>query len=241
MASDFLIEPKVWFGDWFRRQIEENAHIEGHGFFSQQVKRVAARLQPDRRFDRRFEVLVPWLRARTAFTAPGRYMYVSRGLLERCPHDEAVAFVIAHEIAHHDLGHLEILRGAFARHAASLGAGRAMILFFRVRQKRIYSPQWECDADRRAIELCVRAGYDGDRCLEIFRTLELLSLDTRDISGVFGPDFDSHDVSSPEESVLTKVRFWLWQRSRGYLPLRDRWALARRHLETIQVRSGRKS
>jgi len=72
MASDFLIEPKVWFGDWFRRQIEENAHIEGHGFFAQQVKRVAARLQRDRRLVRRFVVLVPWLRAATAFPAPVR-------------------------------------------------------------------------------------------------------------------------------------------------------------------------
>lgn len=240
MASDFLVEPRVWFGDWFRQQVVENAHVEDHGYYSQQVERVAARLQRDRRLDRRLEVLVLWLRARTAFTAPGRYIYFSRGLLERCPHDEAVAFVIAHEIAHHDLGHLDIFRGAFARHAASLGAGRTMILFFRVLQKRIYSPQWECDADRHAIELCVRAGYDGYRCLDIFRTLELLSLDARDISGVFGPDLDSDDVSSPEESVLTKVKFWLWQQSRGYLPLRDRWAITRRHLETIQPRSGGK-
>jgi Zn-dependent protease with chaperone function len=67
-------------------------------------------------------------------------------MLERCPDDETTAFVIAHEIAHHDLGHPNIFSGTFARHAARVGAAQLVILFFRMLQKRIYSPQWECAA-----------------------------------------------------------------------------------------------
>jgi len=41
-----------------------------------------------------------------AFTAPGRYIYVTGRLMEYCPGEASLAFTIAHELAHHDLGHL---------------------------------------------------------------------------------------------------------------------------------------
>lgn len=44
----------------------------------------------------------------TAFTVPGCNLYVARQLLERLPTDECAAFVLGHEVAHHDFGHLEI-------------------------------------------------------------------------------------------------------------------------------------
>ena len=36
-------------------------------------------------------------------------------------------------------------------------------------QKRITVPEWELAADRRAIELCLEVGYDGVKCLRVFR------------------------------------------------------------------------
>jgi predicted Zn-dependent protease len=227
------------FGEWLRDQVVDAAFIERDGFFAEQIDRVAARLQRGRRTDRRFEVLVPWIRVRTAFTAPGRYIYVSRGLLERCPHDEAVAFVIAHEMAHHDLGHMDVFSGELARHAVRLAAGQAVVLFFRLLLKRVYSPEWECDADRRAIELCVRAGYDGARCLEIFRVLETMALDMGDLDGVFGLDPDSDEELSPEAGLFSRARMRLWLLRRGYLPIQDREAEVRRHLETVATTGAR--
>ena len=50
---------------------------------------------------------VLWLSAPTAFTLPGSYIYITRRLIERCTSDAPVAFALAHEIAHHDLGHLK--------------------------------------------------------------------------------------------------------------------------------------
>jgi predicted Zn-dependent protease len=175
--------------------------------------------------------VVPWLRSVTAFTAPGRYIYFSRRLLEVCPDDESAAFVVAHELAHHDLGHLRLFSGPFTRHAARMDAATLLVLVFRSLQKRVYSPEWEVEADRRAVELCVAAGYDGHRCLRLFDVLERVFLDRGDISGVYGLDVNSDAELSPEADLLTKARIWLWQRQRGYLPIQDRRAEARRHLD----------
>ena len=42
-----------------------------------------------------------------ALTAPGRCVYVSEGFLQTLGSDEAaLAFTLAHEIAHHNLGHV---------------------------------------------------------------------------------------------------------------------------------------
>src|SRR5580704_2392938 len=50
---------------------------------------------------------VLWMSAPIAFTLPGPYVYVTRRLIEYCSSDAPVAFAAAHEIAHHDLGHLD--------------------------------------------------------------------------------------------------------------------------------------
>jgi Zn-dependent protease with chaperone function len=64
------------------------------------VRTVADRLQQNQPTGERFIVEIPWLDASTAFTAPDRYIYFGKRLLERCPDEETTAFVITHEIAH---------------------------------------------------------------------------------------------------------------------------------------------
>jgi Zn-dependent protease with chaperone function len=58
-----------------------------------------------------FKVLIQWLNERAAFTAPGEYIYFSGRLLELCPKDEHIAFVLGHELAHHQLGHVALSEG----------------------------------------------------------------------------------------------------------------------------------
>lgn len=159
-------------------------------------------------------------------------------MLERCPDDETVAFVIAHEIAHHDLGHLDLFQGPFARRASRIGAGRLAVLFFRGLQRPIYSPERECDADLRAIELCARAGYDGFKCLHAFHVMEMYALDMQDFDMVYGLDPGSDQELSPEADLMTKARLWIWLRTRGYLPIQDRRALVRERLQELLSRSG---
>jgi hypothetical protein len=101
---------------------------------------------------------------------------------------------------------------------------------YRSIEARLYGPEREVAADRLAIDLCVRAGYEPAKCLEIFDVLEKFALDMRDTDIVFGPE-DSDDELNPDAPLSTRLRVWLWQRTRGYLPLRDRRREIVRHLE----------
>lgn len=231
--TDFEIEPGVWFGEWMHKEIAENAFLEQHGFMPDRARQIALRLQASRPEADRFVVEVPWLKSITAFTAPGRYIYFGRRLLERCPDEDSAAFVVAHEIAHHDLGHLDLFNGRFAQRAARLGPAALAVLFFRMLQKRIYSPEWELAADRRAIELCLAAGYEGRKCLYLFHIMQMIALDFGDLGMVYGLDPESDQELSAEASLVTRARIWLYQRQRGYLPIQDRWAMARAHLAAL--------
>jgi hypothetical protein len=223
-SSDFEIAPGELFGEWLYKEIAANAHIEQNGFMPDRVRAVAARLQDDRPAAERYVAIVPWLDSFYAFTGPGKYVYFGRRLLERGPHEDSVAFVVAHEIAHHDLGHLNYFAGPLARRMASLSAGALAVLFFRTLLRRVYSPEQEMAADYRAVDLCIRAGYHPDKFLYLFHVLELIFLDYGDLKGVFGLDTESDQELSPEASLVTKARVWLYQRERGYLPIQDRLA-----------------
>lgn len=237
-SSDFEMAPGGSFGDWLYAQIADGVVIEEEGFFPDRVRTAAARLQAYRPASQRFTTVVVWFQEFNAFTAPGKYVYFSRRLLERCLTEDAAAFVIAHEIAHHELGHIGTFQGAFARRAARLNVGVLAILFFRILQKRIYNPELELAADRRAIDMCLKAGYDVEACLHLFEILEIIALDYGDFGAVYGLDVDSEDELSAEASFVTKARIWLYQRERGYLPLQDRRAelakyIKQRHRITV--------
>lgn len=236
-SDDFDLSPGEPFGEWLYNQLAESIHVEQHGFMPDRVRAAAERLQQDRPAEQRYVAVVPWMQSFNAFTAPGRFVYFSRRLLERCPHEDAAAFVIAHEIAHHDLGHVAIFSGRFSRHAARLQAGQLAVLFFRMLQKRVYSPEWELAADRRAMDLCLAAEYDPERCIYLFRVLEMIALDYGDIAGVYGLDEQSDQELSAEASIVTKARIWLYQRQRGYLPIQDRLAELVRYTKSVTGRS----
>jgi Zn-dependent protease with chaperone function len=170
----------------------------------------------------------------TAFTTPGPYVYISRPLLERLPSDEAVAFILGHESAHHDLRHLDLFRGWSALlPTGAIGSFAAAI--FRKLSHRMYGPTRESQADQYAIELCLDAGYDGARCLQAFDILENESLNRGDIDGVFGPE-NLLDPTDPRQGgTAYALQRWLSSHSRRYLPLRERreiaWTYYRRRLE----------
>ena len=173
---------------------------------------------------------IPWLEEATAFTAPGGYIYFSRRLYELCPTEEQVAFVVGHEIAHHDLGHVALFHG-WADRIARLPGATLFALFFHGLEHLVYGPQKECEADRHGLDLCVMAGYEGRRCLELFDILEQRALYIGDLDMVYGPDVESDDELDENASWTTKAQIWAWQKRRGYLPIRDRRQMLRKHLE----------
>jgi len=104
-------------------------------------------------------------------------------------------FVIAHEIAHHKLGHMKMFPDSFSINLANnikiLLAGK-----YRLIESRLYGPEQECDADRLAIEMCIAAGYDPFECIEIFDKFEKIALDRNDLGAVFGPDEADDELAS---------------------------------------------
>ncbi len=53
-----------------------------------------------------------------------------------------------------------------------------------------------------------------------------------DIEAVFGSDEFHNDISE-DDSWSTKIRLWLQQRKRGYLPIRQRREMLVKHLDRI--------
>jgi predicted Zn-dependent protease len=211
-----LSERDLKFGEWFYQQIAKAFLVKR----SEWVDSIVARLLTGRADDKRHQVIVIGLSDMTAFTAPGRYIYVTGRLMEYCPGEAALAFTIAHELAHHDLGHLRYFPRWFRGLAANWITEMIFLVVHGV-QHFFYSPERESAADRYALDFCMRAGYDPQDCLHLFDQLEDRLLDLGDIAGVFGPS-ESDDELLPNAPLMTKLRIWAWQRTRGYLPVRDR-------------------
>ena len=84
-----------------------------------------------------------------------------------------------------------------------------------------YGPEKECAVDKRAVDLCIEAGYDIEKCLTFFDVLEKFALDFGDLDIVFGPD-ESDEELSEDADWVTRLRIWCFKTRRGYLPIRDR-------------------
>ncbi len=181
--------------DWLREAIEGELVIEREGWAAERAARVTAQLQRDRAD--RFETLVVWSDEHTAFTGPGRTVYFGRRLLERLPDDDAAAFVIAHEIAHHRLGHVPALPKVTIQLPIKLVVA-ALATW-------IAGMQHERDADLLAIEMCIAAGYDVERCLHALEHLTNVALDYGDVDGVLGPEDPAFDGRRSHPPTLERI------------------------------------
>lgn len=175
--------------DPLRDAIEEAFVVERTGWAGERVRRVTERLQLGVPAAQRLETLVVWLDDHNAFTAQGRTVYISRRLLERLPDDDAAAFVIAHELAHHRLGHLPALPASWL--------GVARLLLVRLETAWVATPAREIDADLLAIEMCIDAGYNSARCIGALEYLVNASLDYGDVDGVLGAEDQASRRSHP--------------------------------------------
>jgi predicted Zn-dependent protease len=230
------VDPRLEFTEWLHAELVRLYARETEAWATERAARVMARLNEARSDCEPKEAVILWLRGFSAFTFVGRYVYIARRLYERLPSDECVAFVLAHEVGHHDCGHLALYRGWGSwiprSNATSYIAGLTSVL-----EHMTYGPEKEAQADLYAMQLCLDAGYDGDRCLQTLTILENEALDAGDIDGVFGPE-NLLDPTDPEQgTVAYRFQHWLWTRQRGYLPLRERRERAAEYLEKQRQRS----
>src|SRR4029077_7395366 len=94
---------------------------------------------------------VLWMGSPSVFTLPGRYCYISRRFIERCASDAPVAFALAHEIGHHDLGHLDRADRWMAAGLLSHSPTFLAYVAVEIWSKWLYSRENELAADAYAL------------------------------------------------------------------------------------------
>lgn len=120
---------------------------------------------PEARFPHQVEVLDS--PQPNAFALPGGAVILHAGLIEQHVQDEAqLAFVIAHELAHVELGHAAALhRYLQALPAEQRVEGQAWLELARGG----FSTTQELEADRMAVVLMHLAGFDAERAAALWR------------------------------------------------------------------------
>ena len=172
--------------DWIYEEVQANCWIDTSEWILARVSRVLNTLQSVRRTSPK-TVVVFRSELNTAFTAPGQFIYISTRLFERCATDEMLAMVIAHEMAHHDLGHLDLTWPRMPR----------VSFLVDVVRRSVHSQRNELAADALAMSMCMEAGYDAQLCLGIFRILEHISLDYGNIDAVLAGTNSSRGSHPP--------------------------------------------
>jgi Zn-dependent protease with chaperone function len=128
------------------------------------------------RFRGRYEFrTLPGQASVNAFALPGGFVYLLGGLTRRfAPDPDALAFVIAHEIGHVELGHCaDAFRGGNWLDKAGLGALKGPERVLRVLAQLEFSETQELEADSFAVRLLRSVGRDPAAGL---RALDLLGL-----------------------------------------------------------------
>jgi hypothetical protein len=169
------------FAEQMRRELARVVELD-EGWAHEIAKEAQQRLNAEAKTE--FRTIVLSADRVTAFTVPGRYIYLSRELISRGLDEPGIAFVIAHEMAHHALGHLDSAGAAIESEGASLSTR------IRTQTKLIFAapigPAEELAADRWAFELCRRAGYDERGAIDAFELIARAQLDFRRIDDALG-------------------------------------------------------
>lgn len=153
----------------------------------------------------RIEISVIEDRAINAATAGNGRYFVTTGLLRRATED-SLRGVLAHEIAHEDLGHparAQVVGAGLSIGAALLeqwfpGSGAIAPVAGALISNQ-YTRPLELEADRHAVKLLERAGYSKRTMID---TLEWL----RHLNGDSGGGLSSHPATSERIQALSSLR-----------------------------------
>ena len=116
-----------------------------------------------------------------AYSAPGGYVFITRGLYDACPNDQQLAAVLAHEISHITKRHAlkvisrsEFMKGLFdaGGSISNLGAfdGGVNAITTSLFTKG-FDPSAEFEADREGRSLATKVGYEHEALLDFLKDL----------------------------------------------------------------------
>jgi len=159
-----------------------------------------------------YHVMILDSREPNAFSTPGGHIFLTKGLIDLVPSEDALAGIIAHELAHIILKHgIKIIDDMKFTNEADIMAGQAAafagksnmsILSFRDSVNEIfnkmiksgYSQPQEFEADNLAVKLLADAGYSPNGLLEILNRLKTVQ------SGQSGGIYSTHP--SPVQRIV---------------------------------------
>lgn len=143
-----------------------------------------------------------------AFAAPGGYIYIHSGLLEKIDSDDELACVIGHEVGHVAARHIakklqaqlgyEILMNIALRNASAQQFEQAVSLTFNLISLG-YSREDELLSDRLGAKYAYRAGYDPYSMITFLTKLK--NMDKGDLGIVF---LRSHPYASQRIELMKK-------------------------------------
>jgi hypothetical protein len=191
-------------GEALHRRIAAEVSVEADGPGVERVRRTVDRLNAVRSAAA-IDAIVVDLEEPIAFSVPGGSVYVSSGLLSWELGDAELAFVIAHEMAHRDLGHCDLPAEELAAIETYVaGSGEMSPLVARMIRRLHFSQRQERSADWRAVELCAAAGDDGlTAAMDYLDTLKHLHPDQ-------GPGYPRSGLERPGDAAqeLSMVRMF---------------------------------
>ena len=142
-----------------------------------------------------------------AYSAPGGYVFITRGLYDSLPNDEQLAAVLAHEISHITRRHaLKVIsRSEFMKGLFDAGGSVSSVPAFDGGVEAItnslftkgFDPGAEFDADKEGRSLATKVGYEHDALLDFLKDLYKSKGDTKDAFPTHPPL--SHRIERLEE------------------------------------------
>lgn len=185
---DFILFPtdvEVMMGQIMHLQIAASQKISRNAAHQNRVNKIGYRIaQVSDRQDYRHQFFVIDADTLNAFTIPGGYVYIYKGLLDKL-NDEELAAVLAHEIAHGAARHTikkfqaiigyNMLAGAvitrieddLKKKIAAIGANGIMSLALAK-----YGKEEELEADALGVKYAYLAGYEPEAMVQTFQLLD---------------------------------------------------------------------
>ena len=208
-------EKEVETGRRIARRVEHELSVEPDETVQERVRALGARLAAvcDRQeLLYHFTVLAD--EDVNAFSLPGGYVFVNRGLLDAAQSDDEVAAVLAHEIAHITTRH------AVKRAESGMGLTLVQLATIATRQgaaaqgfsvatqaaRLAYARQDELEADRLGVKYMRAAGFDPTAMLRFLSTLQGIHQDKTHYlpAGVIRPQYALTHPFVPERIRTVK-------------------------------------
>lgn len=179
-------QKEVQMGKSISKQVEEKLPVSEDATLRERVDGIGQKIAGvcDRKdISYHFEVLSE--DKINAFSLPGGYVFIYKGLLDKLSSDDEIACVLGHEIAH------IVARHQVKRYQGSIGFDMLMILIGRMSSDSrarhqanmaitelmlSYSREDELLADRLAVKYIKKAGYDPKSMLTFLNRLKELDL-----------------------------------------------------------------